>query len=191
MGFITNLHHWLTSLGGATFVEWMFFFWGGYWENPAPFFFTVRRWLRHQRFSGPTWDTWCAGTKRADLTQHERRISYVSWSKVGLNNYSYHICRLSIHLLGILIVLYTNIYIYIFLEIPWPRWWDEHMTGCESNPCPSGIGIEQKITWVPLVPGKTDLRSSMFHFEIKLISLFGRCARTDPLCFDVPSGNLT
>jgi hypothetical protein len=25
MGFITNLHHWLTSLGGATFVEWMFF----------------------------------------------------------------------------------------------------------------------------------------------------------------------
>ena len=116
MGFITNLHHWLTSLGGATFVEWMFFFWGGYWENPAPIFFTVRRWLRHQRFSGPTWDTWCAGTKRADLTQHERRISYVSWSKVGLNNYSYHICRLSIHLLGILIVLYTNIYIYIYIS---------------------------------------------------------------------------
>ena len=113
---IHGVYNQLASLayitGGRHICRMDVFFGGGYWENPAPIFFTVRRWLRHQRFSGPTWDTWCAGTKRADLTQHERRISYVSWSKVGLNNYSYHICRLSIHLLGILIVLYTNIYIY-------------------------------------------------------------------------------
>ena len=73
----TNSYSWVykpTYNWGTHIVEWMFFFFffvGKIWRILRPTFFPCMRRLRHQRFSGPTWDTWCGGTKRAECTQQD------------------------------------------------------------------------------------------------------------------------